>query len=79
MSGLWCLHVLGPDDVHPAPSRAEAERAAEFMNARYSSKDPPLSFEAAPWPYSALSHAEDVDSFYTMTGLPVQPGCSDAK
>ena len=29
---LWCLHILGPDDVHAAPSKEHAERAAERFN-----------------------------------------------
>lgn len=30
---LWCLHIPGPDDVHPAPSREEAQQAADGFNA----------------------------------------------
>lgn len=67
-SVLWCLHVIGPDDVHPAPSEAEARRAAKVMNEHY--KDTPeISFEAAPWPYSAETHADDVSMFYIVAGI----------
>ncbi len=78
MTELWCLHVLGPDDVHPAPSKEEAERAAAFMTKYYQDwmetrgehpMDPHISFEAAPWPHSPESHAEDLKFFYVITGL----------
>ena len=67
---LWCLHVLGPDDLHPAPSKEAAERAAEHLSRYYGGKqmDPPISFEAKLWPYSAESHAQDVRFFYAITG-----------
>lgn len=29
---LWCMHILGPDDVRPAPSKAHAEMAAAMHN-----------------------------------------------
>ncbi|MFH7456686.1 hypothetical protein, partial [Pseudomonas syringae group genomosp. 7] len=32
---LWCLHVLGMDDVHPAPSKAHAEKAAAWHNEQF--------------------------------------------
>lgn len=78
MSELWCLHILGPDDVHAAPNKAEAERAVGFLAEYYKDDrmDPPISFEAIPWPHSPESHAEDVKFFYVNTGVapPVQPG-----
>lgn len=68
---LWCLHVLGPDDVHPAPSKEEAERAAKFLSEYYRDDpmDPPISFEAIPWMHSPESHAEGLKFFYVETGL----------
>ena len=30
---MWAVHVRGPDDVIPAPSRAEAEAACVLLNA----------------------------------------------
>lgn len=72
MSDLWCVHVLGPDDVHAAPSKVEAERAAAHLSAYWKSSRPDddlVSFEVIPWPHSAESHAESVRFFYVETGL----------
>lgn len=65
---LWCVHVLGPDDMHPAPSKEEAERACEALR-EYRRDEPHISFVAEPWPYSETSHAADVKFFYAVTGL----------
>ena len=72
MTDLWCLHVIGPDDCHPAPSKAEAERAAAFLSENYAADEDrgvPIAFEAAPWPYTLESHAEDVGLFYVFLGM----------
>lgn len=64
---LWCVHVIGPDDLHAAPSRQEAERVAWEWTRYYvqhprhrSANWPRMSFLATRWPWSAESHAEDV-------------------
>ena len=66
--GLWCLHVSGPDDVCPAPSKAHAEAAAILLNAsavaaRARDMDVMLSASAQPWPYGAEAHAATVGDF----------------
>lgn len=65
--GLWCLHILGPDDIHAAPSKEHAERAAERFNEIYgpvaASAGVMCRAVAAPWPHSPESHAEDVGLF----------------
>lgn len=75
---LWCLHVRGPDDVHPAPSRAAAEYAAEKLN-RFMADRGFLADQdggllvnavAAPWPHSAESHAASVGAFEADWILP---------
>jgi hypothetical protein len=64
---LWCLHIEGPDDVHPAPSKAYAEAAALLFNARFApvSEETDVLIRAvvAPWPHSPESHAETVERF----------------
>jgi|GEM_PF-1225858 len=64
---LWCLHVLGMDDVHPAPSKAHAEKAAAWHNEQFKDHATRLgiSIEArvVPWPHSAESHAAGLAEF----------------
>lgn len=65
---LWCVHVLGPDDVLAAPSYAAASAHARALNAALHGKegapDDILCFGyAAPWPHSPESHAEDVKNW----------------
>tara|TARA_R110000751_G_scaffold307812_1_gene431802 strand:+ start:3349 stop:3624 length:276 start_codon:yes stop_codon:yes gene_type:complete len=62
---LWCVHVLGADDVFAKATHAEAvENAAALNRAVHCRNDPPgdiLCFAyAAPWPHDAESHAEDM-------------------
>lgn len=64
---LWCVHILGPDDLHAAPSKAYAEVASDLHNRSFADlsvkQDVVCKAVVAPWPYSAESHAEDVVSF----------------
>jgi hypothetical protein len=62
---LWCVHVLGPDDVMAAPSHdAAATHARELNKAVHSgvsAGNDVLTFAyAAPWPYSPEDHAKSV-------------------
>jgi hypothetical protein len=59
---LWCVHVIGPDDVHAQPSHAHAVAKADELNrALWSRADGPddlLCFAYADvWPWSAEAHA----------------------
>ncbi|MCU1145752.1 hypothetical protein [Stenotrophomonas maltophilia] len=71
---LWCLHVLGMDDVHPAPSKAHAEKAAAWHNEQFKDQAARLgiSIEArvAAWPHSAESHAAGVGDFIPQWLIP---------
>lgn len=60
---LWCLHIVGPDDVHPAPSREHAQRAADLFNAAFADKRDLMHAVASPWPHTPASHAKSVDRF----------------
>jgi hypothetical protein len=63
---LWCVHVLGPDDVHAAPSHLAAVTHAHELNKHLYSRadkkcDDIMCFSyAAPWPHSKESHAKAV-------------------
>ena len=71
---LWCLHVLGMDDVHPAPSKAHAEKAAAWHNEQFKDQAARLgiSIEAkvVPWPHSAESHSAGVAEFIPQWLIP---------
>lgn len=60
---LWCCHVLGPDDVHPAPDRATAEKWAAMINddPRFKPKtenDPNIRAVVTLWPWEPEVHAQ---------------------
>ncbi len=62
---LWCVHILGPDDVLAAPSHDAAAVHAHELNkalhGRVTTPDDVLCFAyAAPWPHSREDHAEAV-------------------
>jgi len=72
---LWCVHILGPDDLYAAPSKAEAERAVGHMKSFWEKRHADeaalgmVRFEVAPWPYSPESHAKGVSTFYNEIGM----------
>lgn len=72
---LWCVHILGPDDLYAAPSEAEARRAVAYMESHWNKIEPDaevnrmVRFEAIPWPHAPESHAKDVGRFYSEIGL----------
>lgn len=65
---LWCCHVRGPDDVHPAPDYQTALKWSDMINdwsdeanARFKDGEKVMS-KAAPalWPWSPESHAQNL-------------------
>lgn len=66
---LWCLHVRASDDVHPAPDYETALKWADYMfetfdrTAILSGDEDMVLLRAvpAPWPWSAESHAADLE------------------
>lgn len=76
---LWCCHVRGPDDVHAAPDYATAlawaDGCLDLDRAIDHHADPLLPYLsaiAAPWPYSAESHATDLPKSIEYFTPPVQ-------
>jgi len=70
---LWCVHILGPDDVLAAPSHEAAVVHARTINQALHRKSVPdiLCFAyAAPWPHSKESHAEDLKNWPAAASLP---------
>lgn len=65
---LWCVHILGPDDVLAAPSHEAAATHARELNKAVHSKssvpDDVLCFAyAAPWPHGTEAHAKEVKNW----------------
>lgn len=67
---LWCVHILGPDDVLAAPYHEAAVVHARELNKAVHRRQGPedvkdiLCFAyAAPWPHDPEGHAEDVKNW----------------
>lgn len=54
---LWCLHHIGPDEVHPAPDFATAQKWADWANAKFAEYADISRFVVAVWPWAADRHA----------------------
>jgi len=81
---LWCVHILGPDDVLAAPSHDAAAVHAHELNkavhSRVSEPNDVLCFAyAAPWPYSREHHAEAVKDWLKHTARRSTTVGADAK
>ena len=66
---LWCMHIIGPDEVIAYPDKESAEREAALLNAalrrhndeRLADDNCPMLYAVAEaWPWDAKSHAEDL-------------------
>jgi hypothetical protein len=70
---LWCLHHIGPDEVHPAPDFATAWRWATWANAHFADAADISRFTVAPWPWGAAKHAEWLPRAVAEWTLPAAP------
>ena len=66
---LWCIHMIGMDDVIAQDSLASARRYAHTINASMLDReavkplhpfDPNVWATPALWPHDAASHADDL-------------------
>lgn len=64
---LWCMHVLGPDNVYAMATQADAAATCAALNAEIAATGlvsdpgaPDIEAVVAQWPHSASSHAEDL-------------------
>jgi len=67
---LWCLHAIGPDDVHPAPDFSTAQKWADWGNQRFGEEADILRFVVAVWPWSVESHADGLQRSIANWTLP---------
>ena len=70
---LWCVQVVGPDDVLAMPSYAVAVQFADDMNAvtidHMEQCDIATIYMASIWPNSPDSHAADLAKRQAMPGV----------
>lgn len=62
---LWAMLIEGPDDIYAMPSEAAAQAQCDILNAHWEKRNadpigPFLRASACLWPYSAESHAKDM-------------------
>lgn len=72
---LWCVHVLGPDELHAMPNYEVAEQhAAKLIEAIYNERTAALDVLClpivAPWPHSAKTHAKALESYDPLSSEP---------
>ena len=67
---LWCLHHIGPDEVHPAPDFDTAWRWAEWANKRFADAADISRFTVAIWPWSPGRHADGIANSIADWTLP---------
>jgi hypothetical protein len=82
---LWCVHVLGPDDMHAMPSYdVAAKNVNELITALFTERTATLDVLCLPvvavWPYSSEAHREDLKRRAWAPAAPVSrpapcPGC----
>jgi ribA/ribD-fused uncharacterized protein len=72
---LWCLHHIGPDELHPAPDFGTAQKWASWANDRFANAADISRFVVAVWPWSAASHAEGLDASVKGWTLPAGAEC----
>jgi hypothetical protein len=77
---LWCMHVSGMDDVHPAPDRATAQLwAVQFAVNHHlycplpHPYHPVMNFTVAEWPWSPEQHAASLAASIEANTWPVDP------
>ena len=62
---LWCVHVLGPDDLIASPNHdaavVHARQLNQALHGRISTPNNVLCFAyPAPWPHSKASHEAEL-------------------
>lgn len=70
---LWCLHHIGPDDMHPAPDFATAQKWADYSNRTFAKYADVSRFVVALWPWRPAAHAEGLQQSVKDWALPEQP------
>ena len=73
----WCLHDIGPDEVHAAPDFETAQKWANWANARFNKHAEFTRFVVSPWSWTAERHAETLAKSIEEWTLPESREDSD--
>lgn len=72
---LWMMHVIGPDDVYPAPDHATAVQWCAYLNREIAPKVPEVLCVAVPaiWTGTPEEHAEGLAEAIKGWTVPAAP------
>lgn len=75
---LWMMHVIGPDDIYPAPDHAAAVEWCAYLNREIAPKVPEVLCVAVPaiWTGTAEEHAEGLAEAIKGWTVPAAPAPS---
>ena len=75
---LWMMHVIGPDDIYPAPDHATAVQWCAYLNSEIAPKVPSVLCVAVPaiWTGTAEEHAEGLAEAIKGWTVPAAPAPS---
>ncbi|MNS47409.1 hypothetical protein D3C72_799370 [compost metagenome] len=75
---LWMMHVIGPDDIYPAPDHATAVQSCAYLNSEIAPKVPSVLCVAVPaiWTGTAEEHAEGLAEAIKGWTVPAAPAPS---
>lgn len=77
---LWMMHVIGPDDIYPAPDHAAAVEWCAYLNREIAPKVPEVLCVAVPaiWTGTAEEHAEGLAEAIKGWTVPAAPAAPQA-
>lgn len=75
---LWMMHVIGPDDIYPAPDHATAVQWCAYLNSEIAPKVPSVLCVAVPaiWTGTAEEHADGLAEAIKGWAVPTAPAPS---
>jgi hypothetical protein len=78
---LWMMHVIGPDDIYPAPDHATAVQWCAYLNSEIAPKVPDVLCVGVPaiWTGTADEHAEGLAEAINGWTVPAAPALSTAE
>jgi hypothetical protein len=72
MNDLWAMHLMGPDDIYAAPSKAEALEVANRINYEFRDREIKPHAVVVPWDGSDESHKAQAEFWKDEWGSVVE-------